>query len=257
VAPVALNPIMAQMRVAGFKAAVSQRRLTRLVLRASPRPGVADRDDQVVVDIRTVCKIPVVLDPERLGDPVHIHRTVTCRRRPGRVHRIEDQLLRAGSTPRRDRPLGAVGLAAARSGGGRRRTDPTWSSLGAASARVEGMDARCGGPGYEESRRRHACSLGRKPEKMRFIAERLPAPLMTFAPPDGFSRPFRSPSEMARWLSPRASRARFAAIVKRCASYDCLAQDAMDRSRPGGAEREMRRAPVTASIVCSRSSGGP
>ena len=87
---------------------------------------------------------------------------------------------------------------------------------------------------------------GRKPEEMRFIAERLPAPLMTFAPPDGFSTFPISKAELAKmgYRLAASSGTAFAAMVKAVRqSYECLAQDTMDPFLgPGGAEKEMKAA---------------
>jgi hypothetical protein len=81
---------------------------------------------------------------------------------------------------------------------------------------------------------------------MRFIAERLPAPLMTFAPPDGFSTFDFTKAELARmgYRLAASSGTAFAAMVKAVRqSYECLAQDRMDPFLgPGGAEREMKAA---------------
>jgi 2-methylisocitrate lyase-like PEP mutase family enzyme len=81
---------------------------------------------------------------------------------------------------------------------------------------------------------------------MRFIAERLPAPLMTFAPPDGFSTFAVSRAEMAKmgYRLAASSGTAFAAMVKAVRqSYECLAQDRLDGFLgPGGAELEMKAA---------------
>ena len=75
---------------------------------------------------------------------------------------------------------------------------------------------------------------------MRFIAERLPAPLMTFAPPDGFSTFPISKTEMAKlgYRLAASSGTAFAAMVKAVRnSYECLQQDRLDPFLgPGGAE---------------------
>jgi 2-methylisocitrate lyase-like PEP mutase family enzyme len=92
----------------------------------------------------------------------------------------------------------------------------------------------------------------RKPEEMRFVAERLPAPLMTFAPPDGFSTFALSRAEMARlgYRLAASSGTAFAAMVKAVRqSYQCLAQDRMDPFLgPGGAEQEMKAAHRTSGL---------
>src|SRR5882762_6707462 len=87
---------------------------------------------------------------------------------------------------------------------------------------------------------------------MRFIAERLRAPLMTFAPPDGFSTFPISKAEMAGlgYRLAASSGTAFAAMVKAVRqSYECLAQGRMDPFLgPGGADREMKAAQDTCGL---------
>ena len=89
-------------------------------------------------------------------------------------------------------------------------------------------------------------NVPRKPEEIRFIAERLPAPLMTFAPADGFATFPLSRAEMAGmgYRLAASSGTAFAAMVKAVRqSYECLAQDRLDPFLgEGGAEREMKAA---------------
>src|SRR3954468_22602152 len=93
---------------------------------------------------------------------------------------------------------------------------------------------------------------GRKPEEMRFIAERLPAPLMTFAPPDGWSTFPVSKAEMAKlgYRLAASSGTAFAAMVKAVRqSYECLARDELDPFLgTGGAEKEMKAAQETCGL---------
>src|SRR5471032_1175730 len=79
VAPVALNPIMAQMaELAGFKAAYLSGGSLGWYKGVTEAGLSLSEMIQVVVDIRTVCRVPVVLDAGAgFGDPVHVHRTVT------------------------------------------------------------------------------------------------------------------------------------------------------------------------------------
>ena len=96
IAPVALNPIMAQMAaLAGFKAAYLSGGSLGWYKGVTEAGLSLTEMIQVVVDIRTVCKIPVVLDAGGgWGDPVHIHRTVTMSEAAGvECIEIEDQLL--------------------------------------------------------------------------------------------------------------------------------------------------------------------
>jgi 2-methylisocitrate lyase-like PEP mutase family enzyme len=194
VAPVALNPIMAQMAaLAGFKAAYLSGGSLGWYKGVTEAGLSLTEMIQVVVDIRTVSRIPIVLDAGGgWGDPVHIHRTIAMSEAAGvECIEIEDQLL-----PRRvehhvgiDR-LVPIGLAADRIREAvAARTNPDLLIVGRSNAlRVEGMDDAL--RRAEAMKKAGADMLflwGRKPEEMRFIAERLPAPLMTFAPPDGFS----------------------------------------------------------------------
>ena len=128
------------------------------------------------------------------------------------------------------------------------RTTPDLLIVGRSNAlRVEGMDDAL--RRAEAMKKAGADMLflwGRKPEEMRFIAERLPAPLMTFAPPDGFSTFQISKAEMAKlgYRLAASSGTAFAAMVKAVRqSYECLANDTLDPFLgPGGAEKEMKAA---------------
>jgi 2-methylisocitrate lyase-like PEP mutase family enzyme len=253
VAPVALNPIMAQMaELAGFKAAYLSggslgwyKGITEAGLSLSEMI-------QVVVDIRTVCRIPVVLDAGGgWGDPVHIHRTVTMSEAAGvECVEIEDQLL-----PRRvEHHVGIDNLVPLKLAADRireavaARTDSNLLIVGRTNAvRVDGMDDAL--RRAEAMKKAGADMLfvyGRKPEEMRHIAERLPAPLMTFAPPDGWSSFPVSRAEMAKmgYRLAASSGTAFAAMMKAVrGSYEHLAAGTMDPFLgPGGAEKEMKAA---------------
>jgi hypothetical protein len=84
------------------------------------------------------------------------------------------------------------------------------------------------------------------------VGERLPGPLMMFAPPDGFSDFPLSPRDLAG-LSYRlaaSSGTAFAAMVKAVRqSYQCLAEGRMDPFLgPGGADKEMKAAQRTTGL---------
>ncbi len=187
---------------------------------------------QVVVDIRTVCRMPVVLDAGGgWGDPVHIHRTIAMSEAAGvECIEIEDQLL-----PRRvEHHVGIDNLVPLALAADRireavaARTDPNLVIVGRTNAiRVGGMDDAL--RRAEAMKKAGADMLfvwGRKPEEMRTIAERLPAPLMTFAPPDGFSTFACSPRP--RWpgwaiASPPPRALPSQRWSRRCgSSYECL-----------------------------------
>jgi 2-methylisocitrate lyase-like PEP mutase family enzyme len=253
VAPVALNPIMAQMaQLAGFKAAYLSGGSLGWYKGVTEAGLSLSEMIQVVVDIRTVCRIPVVLDAGGgWGDPVHIHRTVTMSEAAGvECVEIEDQLL-----PRRvEHHVGIDNLVPLKLAANRireavaARTDPNLLIVGRTNAvRVEGMDdALHRAEAMKQAGADMLFVWGRKPEEMRFIAERLPAPLMTFAPPDGWSTFPVSRAEMARmgYRLAASSGTAFAAMVKAVrGSYEHLAAGTMDPFLgPGGAETEMKAA---------------
>jgi len=191
------------------------------------------------------------------GDPVHIHRTIAMSEAAGvAAIEIEDQLL-----PRRvEHHVGIdhlvpIALAADRiKEAVAARTDPDLVIVGRTNAvRVGGLDDAL--KRAEAMKRAGADMLfvwTRKPEEMRSIAERLPGPLMTFAPPDGFSTFAYSKAELAKlgYRLAASSGTAFAAMVKAVRqSYECLAQDRMDAFLgPGGAEKEMKAAHRTTGL---------
>src|SRR2546430_15848999 len=109
VAPVALNPIMARLaEEAGFKALyLSGGSLGWLKCVTEANLALPEMV-QVVVDMRTVCKLPIILDAGGgWGDPVHVHPTIAmCEAAGGAPIEIEDQVL-----PRRvERHVGVAHL---------------------------------------------------------------------------------------------------------------------------------------------------
>jgi 2-methylisocitrate lyase-like PEP mutase family enzyme len=92
----------------------------------------------------------------------------------------------------------------------------------------------------------------RSADELRTVGERLPGPLMTFAPPDGFSDYPLSPRDLAGlgFRLAASSGTAFAAMVKAVRqSYQCLAQGRMDPLLgPGGADAEMKAAMKTTGL---------
>jgi methylisocitrate lyase len=92
----------------------------------------------------------------------------------------------------------------------------------------------------------------RNAEEIRIVGERLPPPLMTFAPPDGFSSFPLSQTDLAGlgYRLAASSGTAFAAMVKAVRqSYECLAQNKMDPFLgPGGADEEMKAAQRTSGL---------
>ena len=253
VAPVALNPIMARMAAeAGFKAVYLSGGSLGWYKGVTEAGLSLTEMIQVALDMRTVCPLPVVLDAGGgFGDPMHVHRTVAMAEAAGvQAVEIEDQLL-----PRRvEHHVGVDHLVPMELAADRireavaARTDSNLVIIGRTNAvRVDGLDDAL--RRAEAMKKAGADMLfvwGRKPEEMRILAERLPAPLMTFAPPDGFSTFALSKADMARlgYRLAASSGTAFAAMVKAVRqSYECLAQDRLDPFLgAGGAEREMKEA---------------
>jgi 2-methylisocitrate lyase-like PEP mutase family enzyme len=259
VAPVALNPIMARLaEKAGFKAVylsggslgwlkcVTEANLTL--------PELAE----VALDMRAACQLPIVLDAGGgWGDPVHVDHTIALTQAAGfAAIEIEDQLL-----PRRvehhvgidhlvPTELMLKKIAAAVSA----RSDPDLLIIARTNARRAG--------GLDEALRRaeafHKAGADmlfcytRDPDELRIMGERLPPPLMLFAPPDGFSTFALSERDLAGlgYRLAASSGTAFAAMHKAVRqSYECLAQGKLDPFLgAGGAEREMKAAQETCGL---------
>jgi 2-methylisocitrate lyase-like PEP mutase family enzyme len=259
VASVALNPIMARLaEEAGFRAVylsggslgwlkcVTEANLTL--------PELAE----VAVDMRAVCKLPIVLDAGGgWGDPVHLHRTITLSEAAGfDAIEIEDQLL-----PRRvehhvgidhliPTELMLKKIEAARDA----RTDPNLVIIARTNARrVGGLDeALRRAEAFHKAGADMLFCYTRSADELRLMGERLPPPLMMFAPPDGFGTFALNERDLAGlgYRLAASSGTAFAAMVKAVRqSYQCLAQGRMDPFLgPGGAEKEMKAAQDTCGL---------
>jgi methylisocitrate lyase len=259
VAPVALNPIMARLaEAAGFKAIyLSGGSLGWLKCVTEANLSLPELAE-VAVDMRAACRLPIVLDAGGgWGDPVHVHRTIALSEAAGfAAIEIEDQLL-----PRRvEHHVGIdhlvptefmlkkieAALAA--------RTDPDLLIIARTNARRAG--------GLDEALRRaeafHQAGADmlfcytRNPDELRVMGERLPPPLMMFAPPDGFSTFPLSERDLAAlgYRLAASSGTAFAAMYKAVRqSYECLAQGRLDPFLgQGGADREMKAAQETCGL---------
>ncbi len=256
VAPLVLNPIMARLAEdTGFKAlylgggslgwlqCVTEANLTL--------PEMA----RVAMDIRAVCRLPIILDAGAgWGDPAHMHRTVgLCEAAGFAAIEVEDQVL-----PRRfHHHVGQERLVptefmvqriqeciAARAG-------PEMMIIARTNAsRTEGIE---GAVRKAEAFHKAGADMlfvhTRTPEDIRFVGERLPAPLMIFAPEDGFAESPLSRAELARlgYRLACSSGTAFAALYKAVRqSYECLARDEIDPFLgKGGATPQMKRAHAT------------
>ena len=259
VAPVALNPIMARMAAeAGFKAVyLSGGSLGWLKCVTEANLSLSELIE-VALDMRAACPLPVVLDAGAgFGDPVHLHRTIALAEAAGiAAIEIEDQLLPG----RVEHHVGVDHLVPTELAVDRikeaiaARRDPDLVIIARTHARrVFDLD--------EAIRRAEAFKQAgadmlfihtRNAEEMRTVAERLPAPLMTFAPPDGFASLAYSQADLAAlgYRLAASSGTAFAAMVKAVRqSYECLAQDRLDPFLgKGGAETEMKAAHRTTGL---------
>jgi 2-methylisocitrate lyase-like PEP mutase family enzyme len=253
VAPLALNPLMARLAEdAGFMALyLSGGSLGWLKCVTEANLSVSEMVE-VVVDMRTVCKLPVVLDVGGgFGDPVHVHRTVAmCEAAGVAAIEIEDQLL-----PRRvehhdgvdhlvstELMLKKIGEARAA------RTNPDFIIIARTNARrVHDLDeALRRAEGFHKAGADMLFVHTRSAEDLRIVGERLPPPLMMFAPPDGFAQFSLSPPDLAAlgYRLAASSGSALAAMVRAVRqSYECLANGTIDPLLgPGGVATEMKAA---------------
>ena len=259
VAPVALNPIMARMaQEAGFKAIYMSGGSLGWYKCVTEANITLPEMAQVAVDMRAVCALPIILDAGGgWGDPMHVHRTIRLTEAAGfQAIEIEDQLL-----PRRvEHHVGIEhlvptefmvekikeALAA--------RTDPDFIIVARTNARrLYGLDeALRRGEAFKQAGADMLFVFARSAEEMRTIGERLPPPLMIFAPPDGFAEFALSERELAAlgFRIAASSGSAFAAMVKAVRqSYQCLAQGKIDPFiGKGNVEKEMKAAMATTGL---------
>jgi methylisocitrate lyase len=259
VAPLALNAIMAKLAEAsGFKALyMSGGSLGWLKCVTEANITLPEMVD-VAIEMRSVCKLPIILDAGGgWGDPMHQHRTIALTEAAGfAAIEIEDQLL-----PRRvehhigvdylvplelmiDKVKEAVAA----------RTDPDLVIIGRTNARrAYNLD--------EALRRAEAIKKAgadmlfihtRNAEEMRIVGERLPAPLMAFAPEDGFIAGEPTKADYESWGIRLAvsSGTAFAAMYKAVRqSYEHFAAGTLDPFLGrGGANVQMKASHVTTGL---------
>jgi 2-methylisocitrate lyase-like PEP mutase family enzyme len=259
VAPVVFNPIMARMaEEAGFQAVYLSGGTLGWVKCVTEANLTLPELAEVAVDMRAACKLPIVLDAGGgWGDPVHVHRTIALAEAAGfAAIEIEDQLL-----PRRvehhvgiDHLVPTAFMLEKIKAALAARTDPNLVIIARTNARrTDGLDeAIRRGEAFHKAGADMLFCYTRSPEEMRTVAERLPAPLMMFAPPDGFGSFALSRKDCAAlgYRLAASSGTAFAAMVRAVRqSYLCLAQDKMDPFLgPGGAEKEMKAAQETCGL---------
>src|ERR1700704_1407527 len=251
VAPCALNPIMARIgEDAGFKAVYMSGGSLGWLKCVTEANVTLPEMAEIAVDIRAACGLPIILDAGGgWGDPMHVHRTIRLTQAAGfQAIEIEAQLL-----PRRvEHHVGIEhlvptefmvekikeALAA--------RTDPDLLIVARTNARrLYGLDeALRRSEAFKQAGADMLFVFTRNAEEMRTVGERLPPPLMMFAPADGFAEFALSPRELAGLGFPIAasSGTAFAAMVKAVRqSYQCLAQGTIDPFiGKGDVEKEMK-----------------
>lgn len=256
VAPLVLNPIMARLAEdAGFHAlylsggslgwqqCVTETNITL--------PEMA----QVAVDIRTACKLPLILDAGGgWGDPAHMHRTIALSEVAGfAAIEIEDQFL-----PRRfhhhvgeERLIETGDMVAKIEEAVAARSNSQLVIIARTNAaRTDGIEAALRrAEAFHKAGADMLFVHTRTPEDMRIIGERLPAPLMVFAPEDGFAGFGLTRAELAAlgFRLAASSGTAFAAMYKAVRqSYACLANDEIDPFLgKGGANQQMKLAHQT------------
>jgi 2-methylisocitrate lyase-like PEP mutase family enzyme len=260
VAPCALNPMMARLAEdAGFKAVYMSGGSLGWYKCVTEANITLPEMVQIAVDTRAVCKLPIILDAGGgWGDPMHVHRTIALAEAAGfSAIEIEDQLL-----PRRvehhigiDNLIDTDLMVAKVKEAIAARTDPNFVIIARTNTRrVHGLDdALRRGEAFHRAGADMLFIYTRDAEEMRLVGERLPTPLMTFAPPDGFSTFALSRADMFKlgYRVAASSGSSFAALYKAVRqSMECLAQDRMDPFLgPGGAEAEMKRAHQTTRLA--------
>jgi 2-methylisocitrate lyase-like PEP mutase family enzyme len=251
VAPVALNPLMARLAEdAGFKAVyLSGGSLGWLKCLTEANLSLSDMA-QVALDIRAVSKIPIVLDAGGgWGEPVHMHRTIAMTEaagfaaieledqylpRPVQHHIGEENLIEPQQMV--DKIKEAVSA----------RSDPNLIIIGRTNARrLHGLEeALRRGELYHRAGADMLFIHSRDADELRRIAERLPPPLMLFAPQDSFNSFGIKPAELVKlgYRLAASSGTAFAAMYKAVRdSYGALARGEVDPLLgPGGAIREMK-----------------
>ncbi len=259
IAPVALNPLMARMAVeAGFKAVYMSGGSLGWVKCGTEATITLPEMAEIAMEMRTVSDVPIVLDAGGgWGDPAHIHRTIAMTEAAGfDAIEIEDQLL-----PRRfhhhvgiEHLVPAEFMVSKIEEAVAARRDPNLVIIGRTNTlRVTDLDdALRRGEAYKKAGADMIFIHTRKPEEMRIIGERLPAPLMIFAPEDGYGASPMSPEDLAGlgFRFAASSGSAFVAMYKAIRqSYECLANGTIDPFLgEGGTVTAMKEARRTAGL---------
>jgi methylisocitrate lyase len=259
VAPCVLNPIMAKLaQDTGFKAGyISGGSLGWLKCVTEANLSLHEMA-QLALDIKSVSPLPLVLDAGGgWGDPVHMHRTMALSEAAGYdALEVEDQYL-----PRRvHHHIGVERLIEPelmvqkiRELKAARTNAKTLIIARTNALRLTGMD-----DALRRAEMFHKAGADmlfvhtRSPEEIRTIGERLPTPLMIFAPPEGFGASFMSKQEMygLGYRLAASSGSAFAAMYKAVRqSYECLMNGQADPFlADGGPGAQLKRAHATCEL---------
>src|SRR5207302_8639305 len=191
------------------------------------------------------------------GGPVHVQRTIALAEAAGfQGIEIEDQLL-----PRRvehhvgiDHLVPTEFFLAKLKEALAARTDPDLVIIARTNARrVGGLEeAIRRGEAFAKAGADMVFCFTRNPSEVRMVGERVPAPLMTVPPVDGFATSKLARADFAKLgfrlaaSSGTACAAMYKAVKQ---SYECLAQDKMDPFLgAGGADAQMKAAQATCGL---------
>ena len=185
-APVVFNPLSAKLaEAAGFPAIYLGGGSFGYIQCVTEANLTLTEMVRVGVDIRTVCRLPLILDGAcGWGDPMHLHRTINMVEAAGFAGiEIEDQLLpkRAHHHIGIEHMIEADLMAAKIREAVRARRDPNFVIIGRTNAlRSSTMDeALRRGQAYREAGADMLFITAHKAEHFRVLGERLAPPLMT------------------------------------------------------------------------------
>jgi 2-methylisocitrate lyase-like PEP mutase family enzyme len=202
-APLVFNPISAMLaEAAGFKALYLGGGSMGYIKCGTEAQLSLTEMAQAAIDIRTVCKLPLILDGAcGWGDPMHVQRTIRMSEAAGFCAiEIEDQILpkRAHHHIGIEHLIPSELMEAKIRAAVAARTDPDFAIIGRTNAvRNTGLDdALRRAEAYKKAGSDILYVSGRKPEDLRFLGERLPAPLMYMAGAGGMSAAPFSASEL-------------------------------------------------------------
>ena len=259
VAPVVLNPIMAKLaQDTGFKAGyVSGGSLGWLKCVTEANISVHEMA-QLALDMKSVSPLPLILDAGGgWGDPVHMHRTMMISEAAGyEALEVEDQYL-----PRRvhhhigiERLIEPELMVQKINELKAARTNPKTLIIARTNAlRLTGMDdALRRAEIFHKAGADMLFVHTRTPEEIRILGERLPKPLMIFAPGDGFANFGMSKEDLNSlgFKLAASSGSAFAAMYKAVRqSYECLYSGISDPFlEDGGPGAQLKRAHITCDL---------